>query len=269
MELTSNVERDRDHDQPDAADGSGGGLRHHNGDGRQSADRSVTPIPASIVQAICQIKVTVDAVKKSQKNGHGGYMFASTDDIYAAVTRKMGEVGLLVMSLEEKCEIKRIEKDGKVSQWAHMEFSFVLATTRDTWSHSNMRRTLYIQVTGPQTFQAAQSYAEKSLYRSLFSLPTGDQDLDSMPQADNEDDQVALAANGRSKRKSSAEGKRDGSVKLFNEIRAAIASSVNAEMLRHIRTNYADEWAVMPPAWANTLDDDYEVKMGEFEGAAA
>jgi len=232
----------------------------------------VTPIPSSIVQAICQIKVTVDAVAKSQRNAHGGYNFASTDDIYAAVTRKMGEVGLVLIVLEDKCEIKRVEKTDKggqvvTSQWGHFEFSFVLATTSDTWTDARSMRTLFIQITGPQSFQSAQSYAEKAYLRSLFKLPTGDMDLDSMPQADSEDDQIALA--GGRKRKSSAEGKRDGSVKVFNEIRAAISSAINPEMLRHIRENYAEEWATMAPAWANTLDEDYGVKMDELQGAAA
>lgn len=209
--------------------------------------------------------VTVEAVKKSQRNQHGGYNFASTDDIYAAVTRKMGEVGLICMSFEDRCEIKRVEKDGKVSQWAHMEFSFALATTADTWSHPRAKRTLYIQVTGPQTFQAAQSYAEKSFLRSMFKLPTGDMDLDSMPQADNEDDQIAL--NGGKKRKSSAEGKRDGSVKTFNQIRADISSAINVEMLAHIREAWAQEWADMPDRWSQTLDEDFDVKMQELQAA--
>lgn len=228
---------------------------------------AVAPIPPSIVQAICQIMVTVEAVKKSQRNQHGGYNFASTDDIYAAVTRKMGEVGLVLLSLEDRCEIKRIEKDGKTAQWAHMEFSFILATTRDTWTDARAKRTLYIQVTGPQTFQAAQSYVEKAYLRSLLKLPTGDMDLDSMPQADNEDDQVALV--GGKRRKSSAEGKRDGSVKTFNELRAAIAESINPEMLRHVRTSNAEEWASMPERWAATLDEDYEVKMSSFGAVQA
>lgn len=233
----------------------------------------VTPIPSSIVQAICQVMVTVDAVKKSQRNTHGGYNYASTDDIYAAITRKMGEVGLVCMSLEDKCEIKRVEKTDKksgdvtVSQWAHLEFSFVLATTADTWSDHRARRTLYIQVTGPQTFQAAQSYAEKSYLRSMFKLPTGDMDLDSMPQADNEDDQIAMA--GGRKRKSSAEGKRDGTVKTFNQIRADIQTAISSEMLQHVREVWAQEWADMPERWAQTIEDDYSVKMDEFAATQA
>lgn len=223
-------------------------------------------VPGSIVKAICAIKAHAEAVKKSQRNQHGGYMFASTDDIYAALTRKMGEVGLAILSLEDECEIVRIEKDGKTSQWARIVYSFILATEDATWTHKSLRRSLYIMVNGPQTFQAAQSYAEKSFMRSTFKLPTGDMDLDSMPQADNEDDQVSLAKPG--KRKSSAEGKRDGSVKLFNEIRAQLANANSRDMLMQVRTLFASEWAELPPRWSETLDEDYEAQMSRFAEAA-
>lgn len=141
-------------------------------------------IPGSIVKSICAVMANLEAVKKSQKNQHGGYMFASTDDIYAAITRKMGEVGLVCLCLEEAApEITRSEgKDGKSAQWMKMAYSFVLATADATWSDPRSRRTLIIQITGPQTFQAAQSYAEKSYLRSLFKIPTGDVDLDSLPE---------------------------------------------------------------------------------------
>ncbi len=224
--------------------------------------RGVTPIPSSIVQALCQIMVTVDAVKKSQRNQHGGYNFASTDDIYAAVTRKMGEVGLILLSLEDRCEIKRIEKDGKTAQWAHMEFSFVLATTADTWTDQRAKRTLYIQVTGPQTFQAAQSYVEKAYLRSLLKLPTGDMDLDSMPQADNEEDQHDLLA--PRKRKSSAAAKRDGTDVAFNELRGAISGADGPADLALIKRNNWSMWDTLPPAWRKIVDAEFEDKMAEF-----
>lgn len=227
----------------------------------------VTAIPASIVKAICKIHASVDAVAKSQRNAHGGYQFASTDDIYAAITRKLGEVGMIIMPLETKHEIVKIEKEGKTVQWLHACFSFVLATEDATWEHPSCRRSLYIQVTGPQTHQAAQSYAEKAFLRSLFKLPTGDMDLDSMPQGDTEEDQVALNGNGK-KRKSSAEGKRDGSVKRFNEIRAAIQNAPSLDHMRQIRTLYADEWETLPRAWADTLDEEYDLKLTGLQEAA-
>ena len=144
---------------------------------------TTTQIPGSIVKAVCAVMSTLDSVKKSQKNQHGGYMFSSTDDIYAAITRKMGEVGLLCLGLEHgEPEISKHEKDGKMVQWMKVTYAFVLATEDATWTDPDAKRTLISQITGPQTFQAAQSYAEKSYLRSLFKIPTGDMDLDSLPE---------------------------------------------------------------------------------------
>jgi len=222
-------------------------------------------IPASIVQAICAVKATMGAVAKSNNNTHGGYKFASTDDIYAAVTRKMGEVGLVLLVLEDHCDIKRIEgKDNKVSQWAHMVFSFVLATPEATWTDKRCCRTLYIQVTGAQTFQAAQSYAEKAYLRSLFKIPTGDVDLDSMPQADNEDDQVALSR--PRKPKSSSAAKKDGTDEVFNEIVRNVKSAPTLSHLEQIPTLYADEIGTLPQRWHDLYEGEYETRFIQLGG---
>lgn len=225
-------------------------------------------IHASIVKAICKVQLHIDAVKKSQKNVHGGYMFASTDDIYAEIMRRMADAGLVVMSLEEEAEIQRLERDGKVVQWAKMVFGFILATEEATWEDRRSKRTLYIQVTGPQTFQAAQSYAEKAYLRALFKIPTGDMDLDSIAHGDTEEDQAAL--NGKTKRKSSYSAKKDGvTTETFNEIRGHITSAYgDRTRLMEIKTLYAAEWQVMPSKWAQILDDEYEDAIGSSREAA-
>jgi len=142
------------------------------------------PIPGSIVLAIAAVMSSLEAVKKSNKNTHGGYNFASTDDIYAAITKKMGDIGFVVIGLEEAPpEIKSVvSKDGKPSQWMRISHLFVLATKDATWTDRRCRRTLTLQITGPQSFQAAQSYNEKAFLRSLFKIPTGDMDLDALPE---------------------------------------------------------------------------------------
>ena len=170
--------------------------------------KTIEPIPASIVKAICSIQASVSSVSKSQRNQHGGYNFASTDDIYAAVTRKMGEVGLCIMPLEVHHEVVRFEtadKSGgqKTVQWLKATFAFILATEEASWEHPEAKRSLFIQITGPQTHQAAQSYAEKAFLRSLFKLPTGDMDLDSMPQAETFEDMASLNGNGSKPRRKS------------------------------------------------------------------
>lgn len=225
-------------------------------------------IPASIVVAICKVKATVDAVKKSQRNQHGGYMFASADDIYAAVARKMGEVELLCLPLETDLEIEKREVDDKsggkkMTAWLKVSYQFVLATPDATWTHAKARRTLILQYTGPQSHQAAASYAEKAFLRGLFKLPTGDMDLDGMPQAVTLEAQEALSGNGRP-RKSSAQAKRDGGAERFNAIRKAIADAKSAEELEEVPERYSDEWAEMPPRWEELISDEYNLRMSEL-----
>lgn len=225
-------------------------------------------IPKDIAKAVCAIMASVEAVKKSQKNSHGGYMFASTDDIYAAVTRKMGEVGLMILPLQTEHEIKRIEKTDKggqlvISQWLSVTYQMVLATADATWTDKHCVRSVYCQYTGPQTHQSAESYAKKQFLRGLLQLPTGDMDLDAMPQAETEDGQVALSQ--PRKRKSSSAAKKDGETpELFNEIRKSIAESINPEMLRHVRENYAEDLAELPFKWSQLLSQEYEDKMESF-----
>lgn len=226
---------------------------------------SAAPIHASIVKATLKVQAAIAAVSKDGRNQHGGYQFASTDAVYAALTHKLAECGLMILCLEEeKPEIVRVEKDGKTTQWGKFVFSFVLATEESTWTDPRSRRSLFIAINGPQSFMAAQSYAEKAYLRSLFKLPTGDMDLDSMPQGETEEDQAALNGIGRTKRKSSAEGKRDGSVKRFNALRAAIQAADGAIPCRDLWTAHASDLSVMPRAWYETLSEDYSVRMGEF-----
>lgn len=235
----------------------------------------IEPIHPSIVKAICAVQASISSVAKTQFNVQGKYKFASADDIYAAVARKFGEVGLIIYPLQmSEPEIKRVEKTQKnrdtgenevvISQWGQFSFGYMLATEEATWFDPRSARTIFIQIIGPQTFNAAESYCQKQFLRSLLKLPTGDVDLDSMPQADNEDDQIELANGQRVKRKSSAEGKRDGSVKRFNELRSRINGATEATTLMFLRSAEAETWNTMPRAWAETLSEDYYVKMREF-----
>lgn len=63
-------------------------------------------------------------------------------------------------------------------------------------------------------------------------------------------------------RKSSAEGKRDGSVKKFNQILADIRSCESGEDLLALRARHMDAdtgavWFEMPRAWSETIEQDF------------
>jgi ERF superfamily len=226
--------------------------------------KNIDPIPGAIVAAICKVQASIEAVGKSQFNKHGQYKFASTDDIYAAVARKFGEVGLLIYPLElSQPEIKRIEKTDKdgnlaVSQWGQFHYGY------QSWFHESSARTILIQITGPQTFNAAESYCQKQFLRALLKLPTGDMDLDSMPQAETEEAQAAASA--PVKRKSSNAAKKDGTDKVFKEIMDKLKLAPNDDICRQIRDLYAQEWAEMPFAWRELLDHTFEDRMEALGG---
>lgn len=226
--------------------------------------KDIEPIPQAIVKAICRVQASIDAVTKSQFNKQGGYKFASTDDIYAAVARKFGEAGLMIYPLElSQPEIKRVEKTNKegelvVSQWGQFHFGYVLATEDASWFHPASSRTIYIQILGPQTFNAAESYCQKQFLRGLLKLPTGDMDLDTFAQGESEEDQIAGNSAGV-KRKSSYSAKKDGStVPVFNEIKQKIIDATGQrDALIAIRKEYG-AWQTMPAQWATILDNEYE-----------
>lgn len=69
-------------------------------------------------------------------------------------------------------------------------------------------------------------------------------------------------------RKSSAEGKRDGSVKVFNGILSAIKSAESGEDLYALRAEHMSAegiaWADMPRAWAETIEQDFLLKASDL-----
>jgi hypothetical protein len=140
----------------------------------------VQPIPADIVAAILSVKVRITKIAHDAENKHGGYTYASGDAIYDALRKLMAEHGLIVLAMETGCEKAG---DGKTIK---ATFQFILATEKSTWTHSHNTRTQYQPWMGAQTFQAAQSYAEKAFLKSLFKLSTGEPDTETVMQATQE-----------------------------------------------------------------------------------
>lgn len=219
---------------------------------------AIEPVPKTIVQAICQVQSGLTgAVQKSRKNEHGRYMFASTDDIYAALCKLMAAAGLVCIGLEaEPPEIVRVESNGKTQQWAKMRFQYVLATSEATWADPRSQRSLFIQILGPQTFQAAQSYAEKAFLRSVFKLATGDMDLDESDQPDAP----------RARKKSSAQSKRDGTDQKFNELIKMIESTNTEDELRELRVATGSDIADWPNKWSELVHDQFDLRMEQIGG---
>lgn len=140
----------------------------------------IEPKHPSIVQAICQVMSEIQsALKKSAYNKNGNYHYASADDVYGSIVQKMAAAGLTIDALEvEQPTMVWIQGKDRKIEHIKVTYQFVQSTAEATWTHDTCRRTVLVPLNGPQSFQVAQSYAEKAYYRSLFKIPTGDVEVD-------------------------------------------------------------------------------------------
>ncbi len=233
---------------------------------------TIAHMPGSIVKAICAVQATIASVSKAEVNRHGGYKFTSTDDIYAAVTLKLGEVGLAIfpLELEPTQDIQSFvpvfDKEGnetgkKQITKLRFRFGYMLATEQDSWFDPRSSRTLIVLHTGPQTFGAAESYCQKAFLRALFKIPTGERDLDAMPQGDTLQDQLGPE---RVKRKSSAAGKRDGDDKTFKDLMAKLENPGGAIECAETWNSNAVWLSTAPSRWYTMLLEAYVMSMKGF-----
>ena len=219
-------------------------------------------MPGSIVKAVCQVKAGLEtAIKHDCKNNHGGYTYASAEAIYAALSKRMGQAGLAAFSMQDRePEVEKFNHNGKTVVFVTFHSRMILATENDTFDAGT--RSLRIQYTGPQTYQAAQSYLEKQFYKSLFSLATGDRDLDALPQADTLEDQIEATGTGaKRKRKSSSQAKKDGDDKKFNSLVAEIRAANSTDELAMIwqrEVRDGADWGDFAEGWKNLLKEEYD-----------
>lgn len=230
-------------------------------------------IPGTIVVALARVQASIEAVTKSSFNKHGQYKYSSVDDIYAAVTRKLGEAGVIIYPLEleqpvaKSTAVDQFDKEGvkvgtKTVTSLTFRFGYVLATAEHTWFDPRSARTITVQHTGPQTYAAAEGYCQKAFLRGLFKLPTGDMDLDTFPQADTIEDQVA--ASEPKKRKSSNGAKKDGTDQFFNNLRSAIGQAPTIEALCELRAEHSDAISELPSRWADLIEQEFEARSDDL-----
>ena len=224
--------------------------------------KNIEPMPSEIVQAICQIKAGIDtAVRHDSKNNHGGYTYASAEAIYAALSKRMGQAGLVSFSMQDRDpEVEKFNHNGKTVVFITFFNRFILACGGSTYDAGT--RSIRIQFTGAQTYQAAQSYLEKQFYKSLFSLATGDRDLDALPQADTLEDQIEANGTGtKRKRKSSSQAKKDGDDAKYNALISEIRSCNSTDelaMLWQREVRDGQDWGDYPAGWHKLISEEYD-----------
>lgn len=148
----------------------------------------IQPMPKEIAGAIVLVMRAVGKLAKDAKNNHGGYKYTSVDAFLEATNPACAEAGLIIKPVQLSCESDVLEvwdKDGKSRAKRIMRFRYRFRLIHESgamWTDPEDERTVVIDYSGPQTFQAAESFAEKAYMRTLFQIPTGDPDADAQEQ---------------------------------------------------------------------------------------
>lgn len=132
-------------------------------------------LPEAVARAVNIVMAQVKGLLKTEENQSAGYRFASIDDFLAAVSPLCADAGLVI--LQDELDARLVSDGVKLGDrsWLWVTFSFMLAHTSGA-TYGPLTRSVMVPAEGAQAFGAAQSYALKQFMRSLFQIPTGDQE---------------------------------------------------------------------------------------------
>jgi hypothetical protein len=152
-----------------------------------NAPTGAPDMPGAIAQAVIDVMGAVGRLRKEGHNSHDGYKYVSIDGIMEAVNPACAAAGLIIKPVVIKTE--RFEAAGKtgVRRMLRMFFKFrLIHKSGATWIDDDDVREVEVQATGAQAFGSGEAYAFKQFARTLFQIPTGEEDADAGEQLDTE-----------------------------------------------------------------------------------
>lgn len=105
-----------------------------------------------------------------------------------------------------------------------------------------------VNKTKVQAFGSTTTYGRRYMMMLIFNIATADNDGNAP----------------RAPRKSSAQGKRDGTDARFNEIQALFENAPDVPTLRQLSRELTDEINTMPTRWAEMLSEAWEVRLADL-----
>lgn len=143
-------------------------------------------MPPAIAAAVIAVKKQVRQLGKDEENKFARFKYVSVDKFYEVIGQLMANAGLFVVTDEmsiatEKRETQTEQGQVKASVWITATYELFLFHESGA-EYGPIHRTIMVQATGPQAFGSGMSYVEKYFLRSLFKVPTGEDDADAAPQ---------------------------------------------------------------------------------------
>ena len=134
----------------------------------------------ALYSSVCKVMGEIERLDKLSENTHSGYSFASVDDFFSALNKKMAEAGLSVIQDEVDWQVKEIKITRSSSEYTRslLFITFDFHLNHISGASVSARRTVNVQLGGAQEWGQAQSYALKQFLRSIFLVATGEPDAD-------------------------------------------------------------------------------------------
>ena len=137
-------------------------------------------MPPEIAKAVVAVMGKIKPLAKEGNNTFQRYRFTSVDQFFEAVGPLMSEAGIFTVLFEGPMQIVTRES---TDDRGNTKSSVWLVAQYDVWiyhesgaSYGPLARSIQVLASGPQSYASAQSFIEKYFLRSLFKIPTGDDD---------------------------------------------------------------------------------------------
>ena len=151
------------------------------------------PLLRDLAVRIAAVMRAVRSLAYDAVNTHADYDYASADKFYQALRQPLADAELAVRCDEVDCRLFTVpNRDGRPV--LHARFVYELGFVGYPGAE---RRSIVLQLLGPQSFQAAETYVRKYWLRGKFLVATGEtDDVDAEPRYGDTVPAPAPAANG-------------------------------------------------------------------------
>ncbi len=151
-------------------------------DGLRERPRMPPEIAKSIVQAMAKVK----RLENDAENKFQHYKYASVDAFFEALGPILSECKIFSIPNEIDSEVMQLSSTddrgvSKVSNWLVVNYEMVIYHESGVEFALPPKR-IQVVASGPQSYGAWMSYAEKFVWKGLLKIPTGDADVDDMDQ---------------------------------------------------------------------------------------
>ena len=145
------------------------------------------PMPPEIAVAVLDVMSKVKALEKeAQTTGGSRFKYTSVDQFFELLGPLMAAAGIFTILHETNAVVEQRTSandtgGSRTSSWMTTDYE-IWIYHKSGVGYGPIKRKIQVVASGPQSYGMGPSYLEKYFLRSLFKVPTGDEDADDHPK---------------------------------------------------------------------------------------